>query len=135
MTVERRDFRAAGFAADLGIVLAPSVDLVAGFDVNRSSTGSEYRRFVASNAQPITQQTRLSQSALSIGMRFSPIGRGRAISRYAFIPRRMAPYAGTGITVAHYDFSQRGQFVDFTDFSIFSDQFVSNGWSVGPYPG
>ena len=133
LTVERRDFRAAGFAADLGVVLLPSVDLVTGFDVSRGSTGSEYRHFVASNAQPIEQQTRLSQSAVSIGMRFSPMGRGRTISRYAFIPRRIVPYAGAGMTVAYYDFSQRGQFVDFKDFSIFSDQFVSNGWSAGPY--
>ncbi|HUR32943.1 MAG TPA: hypothetical protein VM032_04055 [Vicinamibacterales bacterium] len=133
LTVDKTDLRARGFAADVGAVLTPSVDLVVGFDLTRRDTGSEYRRFVASNAQPITQFTRLQQSALSVGVRATPFGRGRRISRYAFIPKRVVPYGGAGLAISHYDFSQRGQFVDFADLSIFNDRFVSNGWSVGPY--
>jgi hypothetical protein len=133
LTIDRSDLRSSGFASDVGAVLMPMVDLVIGFDMTQHEASSEYRRFVASNAQPITQFTRLKQSAISAGLRMSPAGRGRRISRYAFIPRRVVPFGGAGMTVAHYDFSQRGQFVDFADFSIFSDRFSSNGWSIGPY--
>jgi hypothetical protein len=66
-------------------------------------------------------------------VRYSPLGRGRSISRYAFIPRRLVPYAGGGVTFAFYQFSQRGQFVDFSDLSIFTDRFASDGWTSGPY--
>jgi hypothetical protein len=133
LTVDRTDLRAAGFATDVGAVLSPTIDLVIGFDTTRRETGSEYRRFVASNAQPITQFTRLDQLTMSAGVRYSPVGRGRSISRYAFIPRRLVPYAGAGLTTARYEFTQRGQFVDFADLSVFTDRFTSNGWSVGPY--
>jgi hypothetical protein len=133
LTIDRSDLRAAGFATDVGAVLSQTIDLVIGFDTTRRETGSEYRRFVASNSQPITQFTRLDEFTMSAGLRYSPVGRGQSISRYAFIPRRLVPYAGAGLTTARYEFSQRGQFVDFADLSVFTDRFSSNGWSVGPY--
>ena len=133
LTVDRASLRSRGLAADLGIALGSRVDVVTGFDFTRHATPSEYRHFVASNAQPITQSTQLKQTALSIGTRYSPIGRGLSISRFAFIPRRVTPYVGGGATLAYYNFSQLGQFVDAHDLSIFTDRFVSNGWTVGPY--
>ena len=133
LTVDRASLRARGVAADLGIALGSRVDVVTGFDFTTHATPSEYRHFVASNAQPITQSTELKQTALSIGTRYSPIGRGLSVSRFAFIPRRFTPYVGGGATLAYYNFSQRGQFVDANDLSIFTDRFVSNGWTIGPY--
>jgi hypothetical protein len=133
LTIDRGQLKARGFATDLGITLGSRLDLVGGFDIARHTTPSEYRHFVGSNAQPITQRTNLQQDALSVGMRYSPLGRGRNISRFAFIPRRVAPYVGGGFTAAYYDFSQQGQFVDAKDLSIFTDRFASNGWSFGPY--
>ena len=133
LTVDRASFRSRGLAVDLGIALGSRVDVVTGFDFTRHATPSEYRHFVASNAQPITQSTEQKQAALSIGTRYSPIGRGLSISRFAFIPRRFTPYVGGGATLAYYNFSQHGQFVDANDLSIFTDRFVSNGWTIGPY--
>ena len=133
LTVDRSNLRAGGFAVDLGIVLMPKFDVVGGFDMSRNESGSEYRRYIASNSQPITQVTRLNQFAFSGGVRFSPVGRGRRISRYAFIPQRFTPYAGAGASIAYYSLAQHGQFVDFVDLSVFTDWFASNGWSVGPF--
>ena len=133
LTVDRASLRARGVAADLGIAIGSRIDVVTGFDFTTHATPSEYRHFVASNAQPITQSTKLKQTALSIGTRYSPIGRGLSISRFAFIPRRFTPYVGGGATFAYYQFSQQGQFVDANDLSIFTDRFVSDGWTAGPY--
>lgn len=133
LTLDRQQFRARGFATDLGVRLSPRLDLIAGFDRARRTAPSEYRRFVASNAQPIAQQTELSQHALAVGVRVSPLGHGLEVSRFAFIPRRVTPYAGAGAVLNHYRFSQRGQFVDANDLSIFGDSFSSDGWSMGPY--
>lgn len=133
LTLDRSGFRSRGFAADAGLVLTPILDVVAGFDLTRRTAVSEYRRFVTAGRNPIEQATALEQTSLSAGVRVSPFGRGRRVSRYAYIPRRVAPYAGAGLTATRYSFSQRGQFVDFTDNSIFTDRFASEGWAAGPY--
>jgi hypothetical protein len=133
LTFEPSDLRSRGIAADLAIALGPRVDLVTGVERSRRSTGSEYRQFVASNGQPITQTTRLQQTGVTLGLRYLPLGSGRRISRLAFIPRRITPYVGAGAMASLYNFSQRGQFVDFADRSIFTDAFVSDGWTFGPF--
>lgn len=88
---------------------------------------------MSSNAEPIAQTTRLDQTGVSVGVRFTPIGFGRRISQYAYIPRRVTPYAGGGLNIGTYTFTQEGRFVDFVDRSIFSDVFESSGWTVGRY--
>ena len=133
LTVDRSDLRAGGFGADVGAVLSPTIDFVVGFDMNRNETLSEYRHFIGSNDQPITQLNQFHQSALSTGIRFMPGGRGHRISNYAFVPRRITPYGGAGMSIAYYSFSQQGQFVDYTDLAVFTDRFTSDGWSAGPY--
>ena len=133
LTVDKSDLRSGGFGADVGAILTPSIDIVIGFDVNRNETASEYRKYIASNGQPIAQHNELHQYGISAGLRFTPRGRGRSVSRYAFLPRRVVPYAGGGVIVGYYSFAQRGQFVDYADLSVFNDRFMSDGWSVGPY--
>lgn len=133
LTLERAQFRSRGFSTDLGIALGSRLDVVGGFETNKHSSPSEYRHFVASNAQAITQSTELAQRSFTVGARYSPLGRGLAISRFAFIPRRVAPYVGGGALVTYYRFSQQGQFVDAADLTVFNDRFSSDGWSVGPY--
>jgi hypothetical protein len=133
LTLSRSDFRSRGFSSELGIVIAPRVDIVGGFDMARHAASSEYRRFIGSNGQPITQDTHLEQSAVSAGIRVSPVGRGQRISRFAFIPRRVSPYAGAGMTMEYYQFWQQGRFVDYVDRSVFIDRFASDGWGFGPY--
>lgn len=133
LTVEKADLRGRGFATDVGVVVTPTFDLVGGFDVSRRTTGSEYRRFIASDSSAITQSTSLNQLTLSAGIRWTPAGRGRTISRFAFIPRRLMPYAGGGFTAGYHSFRQQGQFVDYVDLSIFTDRFSTDGWAFGPY--
>ena len=133
LTFEPSDLRSRGVVADLAVAIGPRVDLVTGVERSSRSTGTEYRQFVASNGQPITQTTRLQQTGVTLGLRYLPLGSGRRISRLAFIPRRVTPYVGVGATAGFYNFSQRGQFVDFADRSIFTDAFVSDGWTFGSF--
>lgn len=133
LTLGKSDFRSRGFAADVGLVLTGKLDLVIGTDIASRSSASEYRRFVTASRAAIEQTTKFNQKQVSAGVRLSPLGRGRQISQYAFIPARVAPYGGAGLTTAYYTFSQFGQFVDAKDFGIFNDQFASDGWAAGPY--
>lgn len=133
LTVSRSDFRAPAFNMELGFLLTESLAVEAGMDVGQRSVNSEYRRFISSTGSPITQTTKLVQNGLVVGMRYTPSGHGQRISRFAFIPRRMTPYVGTGLQAVYYSFTQTGSFVDFVDRSIFPDVFKSGGWAMGPY--
>ena len=135
LTLDPADFRAGGLSGDLGIVLPRGLDVVVGADVNRSTAPSEYRRFIASNGQPIAQTTRFRQTGVRAGLRWSPFSRGQRISRLAFIPRRLVPFVDTGVATTFYSWSQVGQFVDPGTLAVFNDDFGSDGWATGPYAG
>ena len=44
----------------------------------------------------------------------------------------MQPYIGGGLGILNYRYSEVGEFVDFTDRSVFSDRFVASGTALGP---
>jgi len=54
---------------------------------------------------------------------------GRSFGRFAWVPRRYAPYVGGGGGVMWYQLRQTGDFIDFKTLKIFGDQFESNGWT------
>jgi len=55
--------------------------------------------------------------------------RGREVSRFAWVPRSIVPYAGAGGGVLWFDVNQTGDFIDFVDFSVFTEVFRSRGWT------
>jgi len=132
LTVDRTDFNAPAFAADVGIVLTPRVDVTFGVEGSQVSIASEYRNLVDNNRQPITQDTRLREINLAGSIRFAVTPRGRGISRFAWIPARVVPYVGAGGGALWYDFTQSGDFVDAlapAPQPIFTDLFDSKGWT------
>ncbi len=133
LTLDRTDFRAAAFTGSVGIAVTGRVEATGDFEVSRHAIGSEYRRYVKADRSSITQKTQLNQGTVTFGARYLPMGRGQSISRFAFLPRRVAPFAGAGLSLVKYELLQSGEFVDFVDLSIFNHSFRSSGWSVGRY--
>lgn len=131
LTVDDGAFDAPGLAADLAIAVTPYVDAVAGFAFSQASVPSEYRRFVDNNRRPIEQTTRLRTADVSGSIRLALVPKGVAISRLAWIPRRVSPYVGAGGGLLWYDFTQAGDFVDVrtTNLAVFSDIITSRGWT------
>lgn len=132
LTIDRKDFNAPTLAADLSITVTPRIEAVFGVDVSQASIGSEYRHFVDNNRAPITQETRLREVNLTGSIRVAIIPRGRAISRFAWIPSRISPYVGAGGGAVWYQFTQSGDFIDAfapPPQPIFSDAFTSQGWT------
>ena len=132
LTVDRNDFNAPAFAADVGIALTPRIDLMFGVDVSQVSIASEYRNLVDNNRRPITQDTRLRGVNLAGSIRYAVMPRGRGISRFAWIPARVVPYVGAGGGALWYEFTQSGDFVDAlapAPQPIFTDLFDSKGWT------
>jgi len=129
LTLESRDFNAPAFGTDVGITIAPRLDLVIGFDYSQSTTKSEYRRFVDNNRLPIEQRTLLREANISGGLKFALTERGRDVSRLAWVPRSVVPYVGAGGGFLWFQVRQSGDFIDFVDLSVFPEVFDSKGWT------
>ena len=131
LTIDKSDFNTASFATDLGIALSSRAEAVIGVDYNKASMASEYRDFVDNNRLPIEQTTSLKTFNLTGSIRFALAPRGREISRLAWVPRSVVPYAGVGGGMVWYQFRQIGDFVDALDprLAVFSDTFTADGWT------
>jgi len=130
LTVDRSDFNAPTFAIDFGRSLSERVDLVLGLEYSRASKRSEYRDFVDQDGIPIVQDTRFTQVPLTLSVRFYLTSRGRSVGQYAWVPSTAAVYVGGGGGATWYRLEQSGDFVDFRDLAIFTDVFVSDGWTI-----
>jgi hypothetical protein len=129
LTLDKSSFHAPGFGMELGFSLSERLDVIAGFDIAKSTSSSEYRAFIDNQGLPIEQTTSLRQSNLFGALKFSIIPRGRSVSRFAWIPSTIVPYVGAGGGLIKYDFKQNGDFVDFADYHVFTEDFRSQGWT------
>ena len=129
LTLNKSDFNRFNLAGDLGIRLSSPVDLVLGAGFTRTSHPSEYRNLVDQNNLPITQQTTLSTVPLTAALRWYLTATGRQSGRFVWIPARVTPYVGVGGGMMHYQLTQTGSFVDFTDSSVFDATLQSQGWA------
>ena len=55
-------------------------------------------------------------------VRFLPIGRGSAVQ----------PYVGGGVGFFNWSYSEDGEFVDFSDGTVFVETYKADGTAVGP---
>ena len=129
LSLDKKDFNAPGFAADVGLPIGRRAEAVVGVDFNQTTTGSEYRNFVDNNRLPITQTTRLRTTALTGSVKYALVTRGIEVSRLAWIPRHVVPYVGAGGGALRYDLLQFGDFIDPNDSSVFPSTFPSGGWA------
>ena len=129
LTLERKNFNGPGVGTDLGIMLTPRLDAMVGFDYSQSTTASEYRRLVDNNRLPIEQTTVLRGASITGGVKFALTERGREIGRLAWVPRKFVPYVGAGGGAMWFQLRQNGDFVDYLDYSVFTDVFESKGWA------
>ena len=129
LTVEKGDFSTPAMMGEVGFTITSRIQASGGVEFSRQTIGSEYRRFLDNRGEPINQKTTLSQTDVSGSVRIALLDRGRSISRLAFVPRAIAPYAGAGAGVYFYEFKQIGDFVDFATLRVFPDVFRSQGWT------
>ena len=129
LTIENSDFNSPAVTFELGFLVTPRLDIVAGVDISSASTNSEYRDFVDNNRLPITQSTQLRGTTITGGVKYALIPRGREVGNVAWVPSTVIPYVGAGGGAHWYKLTQQGDFVDFVDLSVFSNVFRSSGWS------
>jgi opacity protein-like surface antigen len=135
LTLDQGDFNAFALASDVGVWLTGRFTAVGGVEYTHTNPGSEYRRFVDNNRQPINQSTRLNVVHATGGIKYALLDRGRAIGRLVWIPARVAPYLAAGGGATYYELRQEGDFVDFVDRSVFPALLRSTGWAPTFYVG
>ena len=134
LTLGRRDFAGLSLGAELAVGGPGSrIDAVFGVAYASSSAPSEFRNWVDADDRPIVQTTTLRRVPVTVGMRGYLLPRGRAIGRLAWVPARVAPYAGAGVGATWYRFRQEGDFVDFATRDVFGDSFETTGWGPSAY--
>ena len=129
LTLSRRDFSSRTFATDVDYVLTPRLNARFSFAVSQSNTPSSFRDFVDNNRQEIQQTTLFTRVPLTASIKAYLANPGRPVGHFAWIPSRYAPYVGAGGGAMWYRFRQEGDFIDFATSKVFTDQFLSRGWT------
>lgn len=133
LLMEKSDFNAGSFGAELSVSVTPRLDIIAGIDLNNVNKPTEDRdeeELLPNGSRvPIQSVTELRQMNLTASAKFSLIPRGRSVSRLAWIPNTFVPYVGAGAGYGKYTLRQNGDFADFVDHHIFTDTFRSEGWA------
>jgi opacity protein-like surface antigen len=135
LTLEKNDFRAWDFGLDFGFDLHEKIDLVVHYDYSKASSDSEFRDFVDEQGLPITQTTSLSQSSITVGVKYLLKAPGRRLGEYAWLPSRFVPFVEGGLGASHYSFGQKGDFVDSETLEIFRASLESSDWTEVIYLG
>ena len=129
LTLSTSSYLAFGIAGDLAFTVSPSLDVVLSTGWAGSQAPSELRHWLDANNEPIRQTTTLQRVPLTASLKYYLRSRGRAVGRFAWVPAGFAPYVGAGGGLTFYRLHQWGDFVDFRDTTIFSDNYASEGWT------
>ena len=141
LTIEKSGFNMPTLGAEASFNLTPRLDIVFGVEGGHAGNQSEYRDKVeqvgpgpecssaGTQCLPIQQKTTLRQINISGAIKFAVVPKGRSVSRYAWIPRTVTPYVGVGGGMVQYNLEQIGDFVDFQNDHIFTDDFYSSAWA------
>lgn len=104
------DFRSGRLGFELDYALLPMLEILVGFDTGQAETHGAYLDLVYDDGSDIEHSALLSVTDYRLGVRIRPFRQGRA-----------SPYLVVGIARTSYEYSERGEFVDFANFDIYHD--------------
>ena len=113
LTLDRSDFDASSFGVEFAVRATERLDIGLDLRFSMSDVRSEMRKWLE-DGFPIEQTTIFMRIPVTVSARYYLRDRGRAISRFAWIPAKWTPFVGAGAGLAWYTFEQTGDFVDTT---------------------
>jgi outer membrane protein W len=116
------DFSGFTFGGEWLYGIGDFIEAGVGVDYYQKTVGSRYRDFTDVDGTEIFQDLKLRVLPITATVRFLPIGRTAAVQ----------PYVGGGIGFFTWRYSESGEFVDFSDGTIFRDRYEADGTAVGP---
>jgi outer membrane protein W len=123
LSFDIKDFNGVTAGAEYLVGLNEFIDAGLGVGVYRRTVPAVYTFQVHDiTGDEIEQDLKLRTVPFTATVRFLPLGRSAGIE----------PYIGAGVAIVNWRYSESGEFVDFTDDSIFRDSFVGKGTATGP---
>ena len=116
------DFNGATAGAEWLVALNDNLEAGLGVGVYSKTSNAVYNEFIDSDGSEIETDLKLRVVPFTATIRFLPIGRRAPV----------VPYFGAGVGVFSWRYAETGEFIDFTDFSIFRDTFKKTGAEAGP---
>lgn len=117
-----KDFNTGTIAGEWLFGVGEYVEAGVGVGFQRRTVPSIYRDFTFDEGFEIEQAMRLRIVPVTGTVRFLPLGRSASVQ----------PYVGGGVSLLNWRYSEFGEFVDFTDETIFNARYVATGNTVGP---
>jgi outer membrane protein W len=117
-----KDFNNVTFGGEWLYSIGDYLETGLGIGFYQESVPSVYADFQNVDGSEIAQELKLRVVPFTATVRFLPMGRGAAVE----------PYVGAGIGIFNWRYSETGEFVDFSDNTIFRDRFTADGNAVGP---
>jgi hypothetical protein len=116
------DFSGFTFGGEWLYGIGDFIETGVGLGYYQKTVPSVYDDFVNVDGSEIAQDLKLRIMPITATVRFLPTGRGSAVQ----------PYIGAGVGFFNWKYSESGEFVDFSDGSIFREQYRADGTAVGP---
>ena len=116
------DFNGAVFDGEWLVGVSDYLEAGVGLGFYQRTVPSVYRDFQNANGTEIEQDLKLRVVPFTATVRFLPMGRGAAVE----------PYVGVGLGVNRWRYSETGEFVDFSDDTIFRARYIADGTASGP---
>ena len=121
LAFEVGDFNFATFGGEWLFGLTEFIEGGVGAGFYQRTVPTVYADFTHSDPSELEQDLKLRVVPLTATVRFLPLGHGS-----------VQPYVGAGIGLFNWRYSEVGEFVDFSDNSIFSARYRASGNAVGP---
>lgn len=117
------DFKGANIFGEWAGAFGHHVEVAIGAGYYQRTAPSIYAFVIDDRTgRDIEQDLKLRIAPVTGLVRFLPFGRMGDVQ----------PYVGAGISALNFRYSEVGQFVDTSDYSIFEDRFIATGTTVGP---
>ena len=140
LTLSKRNLDGLTGAVDLGFRILPRLDALLGVAVSHAGKDAAIRASqcggdasttcVDNNNVPLQQHTTFTQVPLTAGLKAYPLPRGQQIGHFVWVPARVTPYVGAAAGMVYYKYGRSGDFIGPSpDFSVFSDNLQTSGWT------
>ena len=118
------DFKGFSFGAEYLFGVTKYIEVGGDLSYYQKTAPSIYRPplFDESDGSDIEQDLKLKIVPVTASVRFLPLGRDGAVQ----------PYIGIGASLLNWRYSETGEFVDFSDNTIFRESYVVSGHKIAP---
>ena len=122
LAFEVKDFNGPLVQGEWLFAFGDRIEFGVGAGFYQRTVPSVYADFVDNDGSEIEQDLKLRIVPLTATVKFLPIGRAGDFQ----------PYVGGGVALLNWKYSEVGEFVDFSDDTIFRDQYVASGSTIAP---